>query len=180
MSRTRLIVTAIFCASASAAAAQDHAAHHPATNGVATQRQLWTQVTRTLTRAAEQMPEADYAYRPVESVRTFGELVGHVAGAQAMMCAIAMGEAPPAEDAVEKSAKTKAALVAALKESTGKCEAAYAQSDAAVTAPVTMFGMNVTRMFALGMNALHNGEHYGNMVTYMRMKGMVPPSSQGQ
>lgn len=180
MSRTVLLTAALLCAGASAAAAQQHDAHHPPTKAVETQRQLWMQATRSVTRAAEQMPEADYAYRPVETVRTFGQLVGHIAGAQAMMCAIALGEAPPAEDAVEKAATTKAALVAALKESTAKCEKAYAQADAAVGAPVTMFGMNTTRLFALGMNALHNGEHYGNMVTYMRMKGMVPPSSQGQ
>lgn len=180
MSRTVLLTAALLCAGATAAAAQQHDAHHPQTKAVETQRQLWMQATRSVTRAAEQMPEADYAYRPVETVRTFGQLVGHIAGAQAMMCAIALGETPPAEDAVEKAATTKAALVAALKESTAKCEKAYAQADAAVGAPVSMFGMNTTRLFALGMNALHNGEHYGNMVTYMRMKGMVPPSSQGQ
>jgi uncharacterized damage-inducible protein DinB len=181
MSRTFLVVSVALCAAAAPAAAQQHNPdHHPSVNAVATQKQLWMQATMSATRAAEQMPETDYAYRPVETVRSFGELVGHIAGAQAMMCAIALGETPPAEDAVEKSAKTKAALVAALKESTMKCEAAYAQADTAVAAPVTMFGMKTTRLFALGMNALHNGEHYGNMVTYMRMKGMVPPSSQGQ
>jgi uncharacterized damage-inducible protein DinB len=179
MSRSLSLAAALLLVSGSAAA-QQHDAHHPAGKAVETQRQLWTQVTRQVTRAAEQMPEADYGYRPVETVRTFGQLVGHIAGAQAMMCAIALGEAPPAEDAVEKSATTKAALVAALEASTAKCEQAYAQPDAAVGAPVTMFGMNTTRLFALGMNALHNGEHYGNMVTYLRMKGMVPPSSQGQ
>jgi uncharacterized damage-inducible protein DinB len=180
MSRSLLLAAAFLCGTGGTAAAQQHETHHPATKAVETQRQLWMQATRSVTAAAEQMPEADYGYRPVETVRTFGQLIGHIAGAQAMMCAIAVGEAPPAEDAVEQSATTKAALVAALKESTAKCEKAYAQSDTAVGAPVTMFGMNTTRLFALGMNALHNGEHYGNIVTYMRMKGMVPPSSQGQ
>ncbi len=183
MSRSLSLAAALLCLSGSSAAAQHearHESHHPAIKLVETHRQLWKQVTSSVTRAAEQMPEADYSYRPVETVRTFGELIGHIAGAQAMICAIALGEAPPAEDAVEKSAKTKMALLAALEESTAKCEKAYAQPDTSVLTAATMFGMNTTRLYALGMNALHNGEHYGNMVTYMRMKGMVPPSSQNQ
>lgn len=178
MKRAVLSLTVLALVSTPAVAQQD--AHHAAPKAVETQRQLWRQVTGYITRAAEQMPEADYAYRPVETVRTFGQLVGHVAGAQAMMCAIALGEAPPAEDAVERSATTKAALVAALKQSTEKCERAYAQSDAAAAAAATLFGMSTTRLGALGLNAVHNGEHYGNIVTYLRIKGMVPPSSQGQ
>jgi uncharacterized damage-inducible protein DinB len=181
MSRSLAIALALACAAAVPAAAQqhaEHAEHHP--NAVATHKQLWMQMTQNVERAAEQMPEADYAYRPVETVRTFGQLIGHVAGAQNMMCAIALGEPPASEDAVEKSATTKAALIAALKESTAKCEKAYAQSDADAAAAATLFGMKTNRLFALGMNAVHNGEHYGNIVTYMRMKGMVPPSSQRQ
>lgn len=181
MVRTPLVAAAaLLIAASGSVSAQDHSGHHAGAKAVETHRMLWMQATRSVTRAAEQMPEADYAYRPVETVRTFGQLVGHIAGAQAMMCAVALGEAPPAEDAVERAATSKAALVAALKESTAKCEKAYAQTDDAAAAPASLFGMNTTRLFALGMNALHNGEHYGNMVTYMRMKGMVPPSSQGQ
>ena len=82
------------------------------------------------TRAAEAMSEADYAYKPVATVRSVGELVGHVAGAQNMMCAIALGETPKSEDDIEKAAKTKAALVAALKASNEYCARAYALTDA--------------------------------------------------
>ena len=127
------------------------------------------------------MSEADYAFRPVETVRTFGQIIGHVAGSQRMICAAALGEAVPAEDAVEKAATTKAALVAALKESNDYCARAYAQSDAAAAAPASpLFGQTGSRMGALALNAVHDGEHYGNIVTYMRMKGMVPPSSRQQ
>ena len=132
------------------------------------------------TRAAEAMSEADYAYKPVATVRTVGELVGHVAGAQNMMCAIALGETPKSEDDIEKSAKTKAALVAALKASNEYCARAYALTDANAAAMTKLFGQDRSKMFVLSLNATHTGEHYGNMVTYMRMKGMVPPSSQGQ
>jgi uncharacterized damage-inducible protein DinB len=138
----------------------------------------WSMAHNYVLRSAEQMPESLYSFRPVEGVRSFGELIGHVAGAEQMFCAIALGEQPPAEDAVEKSAKTKADLVAALKASGTFCERAYAQNDAATHAPINMFGMDVTRMFALVMNATHDMEHYGNLVTYFRIKGMVPPSSQ--
>jgi uncharacterized damage-inducible protein DinB len=130
-------------------------------------------------KSAEQMPEEKYSYRPTPEVRTFGEIVGHVAGAQNMICAVALGERPPAEDAVEQSATTKAALIEALKASIAYCGKAYAQSDADSQQPAELFGMKTTRFGALVLNATHNGEHYGNLVTYLRINGMVPPSSQG-
>jgi uncharacterized damage-inducible protein DinB len=177
MTRSILLHGALLAAVVVPASAQQQA-NAPAANAVATQRQLWMDVTRSIQRAAEQMPEADYAFRPVESVRTFGQLIGHIAGAQNQMCGTALGESHGGEDDVEKSVTSKAALVEALKASTAICERAYAQSDAQAAGAVTMYGRDRTRLYALGMNTLHNGEHYGNIVTYMRMKGMVPPSSQ--
>jgi uncharacterized damage-inducible protein DinB len=150
----------------------------PAATSAAALRANWQQVTDYFTAGAEEFSEADYAYRPVATVRTVGELIGHVAGAQFMMCAAALGDPVPAEDAVEKAAKTKAALVKALKESTAYCARAYAQPPAATAAVGQLFGQTAPRVNALALNAVHNGEHYGNMITYMRMKGMVPPSSR--
>ena len=146
--------------------------------GVAATHAAWRDVTSNIQRAAEQMTEADYAFRPVATVRTFGQLVGHVAGAQKLFCAAALGEAGGNEDDIEKSATTKAALVAALKTTTAYCERAYAQTDAAAAASATVFGDKTTRLGVLASNAAHNAEHYGNIVTYMRIKGLVPPSSQ--
>lgn len=146
--------------------------------GVAAMRAQWQQVTAFVTAAAEELSEADYAYRPVETVRTFGQLVGHVAGSQYMMCAAALGEPARAEDEIEKSATTKAALVQALKASTAYCARAYAQPAAATAATVELFGQRQSRAQVLALNAVHNGEHYGNIITYMRMKGLVPPSSR--
>ena len=133
-----------------------------------------------ITTTAEEMPEAKYAFRPVAGVRSFGELIGHIAGTQHLLCAAILGEPVPAEDAVEKSATTKAALVAALKESTAHCAKAHTISDAAGNEEISVFGQRHTKLWALTMNAVHNGEHYGNIVTYLRMNGMVPPSSRGQ
>lgn len=129
-------------------------------------------------RAAEQMPEAEYGFKPTPEVRSFGQLAGHVADAQAMMCAGALGETAP-QLGGEKAA-TKADIVAALKASMEICTRAYQQPDSAALQPMTLFGMETTRLGTLAMNAAHSYEHYGNMVTYMRLKGMVPPSSQRQ
>ncbi len=146
--------------------------------GVAALRAVWESVSGYVLRSAEQMPEADYGFRPVETVRTFGQQIAHVAGSQYSMCAAALGEPPRAEDEIEKSMTTKAQLVAALRASTEYCRRAYAQSDADAARSITMYGQSVNRMYALALNATHDGEHYGNLITYLRIKGRVPPSSQ--
>ena len=177
----RRLAVALLAAALSPAALSAQAASSPAPSprlGVAAIETNWTVVTGYLTRAAEQMPEAEYAFKAAPTVRSFGEIIGHVAGSQNMFCAAALGEKVPAEDEVEKNVKGKAALVEALKKSTEYCNRAYAQADAALGANLTMFGQQMNRMSVLAMNAVHNGEHYGNLVTYLRIKGMVPPSSQ--
>ena len=149
----------------------------PATSSpVADIRAHWHTMSGYVLESAMDVPEDKYAFKPTPEVRSFGELIAHVAGAQSMFCAIALGEKPPAEDAVQ--AKTKAELIAALKQSNTSCERAYAQTDAAAGSSVDVFGQQHSRLFALMMNATHDSEHYGNLVTYMRMNGMVPPSSK--
>jgi uncharacterized damage-inducible protein DinB len=141
-------------------------------------RKLWLQGSGFLERAAIAVPESTYTYRPTAAVRTFGEIIGHVAGSQYSFCASALGEKAPAEDEIEKTHTTKASLVQALKESNAYCAKAYAQSDAAVGGMTTMFDSPSTKRAALLLNMTHDFEHYGNVITYMRMNGMVPPSSQ--
>lgn len=145
---------------------------------VASARANWDQITGYITQAAEQMPEEKYSFRPSPKVRTFGQLIGHVAGAQHMICASALGESQRAEDDIEKSVTTKAGLIAALKASTEYCKRAYAQTDEKVGAATTLFGQSHPRIYSLIVNATHNGEHYGNLVVYLRINDMVPPSSQ--
>lgn len=128
-------------------------------------------------RAAEQMPESEYGFKPTPEVRSFGQMVAHIADAQQMICGLAMGEQVAPLNA-EKTATTKAALVAALKTSIATCDRAYQQPDASAMTPMALFGQQTTRLGALAMNAAHSYEHYGNLVTYMRLKGMTPPSSQ--
>lgn len=146
---------------------------------VAAVRTFWEMITNYVTQSAQDMPEEKYDYRPTPEVRSFGELVGHVAGAQNLICGVAMGEQPRAEDEIEKTVKGKANLIEALKASTAVCARAYEQADAATRAPVELFGQQMTRFHALTLNAVHNGEHYGNIVTYLRINGIVPPSSRG-
>jgi uncharacterized damage-inducible protein DinB len=161
---------------AGAAQAQQPAA--PADLAVRTVREQWQAMTSYVTRAAADVPDSLYGYKPVATVRSFGQLIGHVAGAQYMICAAALGDPPRGEDEIEKTRTTKTELVAALRASTEYCGRAYAQSDAAAQQRTQLFGQERSRLAALGINATHNAEHYGNLVTYMRMNGLVPPSSR--
>jgi len=156
------------------------AAQQPMTapGGIATNRMIWEGVANYLVKSAEQMSEANYAFKPTPEVRTFGEIIGHLAGSQDMYCALALGEKAPAEDAVEKAATSKADLIASLKASNDHCRRAYALSESAGGKMVDVFGQSRSVLYTLMSNTSHDSEHYGNLVTYMRLKGMVPPSSQ--
>ena len=141
-------------------------------------RLLWKSIIGNLNQAADELSETMYAYRPTPDVRSVGELLAHIAGSQQMYCAMALGDKVPDEADVEKTAKTKTAIVAALKASNTYCERAYSQPDDAVKAPVDIFGEQHPRFYALIANASHDDEHYGNIVTYMRLNKLVPPSSR--
>jgi hypothetical protein len=145
-------------------------------------RKAWGGAKLNVSESAEQMPEANYGFKPVDSVRTFGEILAHVAGANYVFCATAVGEkAPHAEDEFEKSAKTKADIVKALSDSVAYCDAKYnALTDASGAKMIDMpYNMGRTAaVYALILNTSHNAEHYGNLVTYFRIKGLVPPSSK--
>ena len=145
---------------------------------VATLRELWKTQASYVLQTAEAVPESLYSFRPVKSVRSFGELFGHIAGSQNSMCGVALGEPQRNEDEVEKSRTTKADLVAALRASNAVCERAYGQTDRVAEGKATLFGREQTRLAVLGLNATHDAEHYGNLVTYLRINGMVPPSSR--
>jgi uncharacterized damage-inducible protein DinB len=132
----------------------------------------------TITRAAEKMPEDNYAFQPTPEIRTFGQLVGHVADAQYLFCSTVLGEKSPATGSNEKTKTSKADLVAALKDAFAYCDKAYAMTDATAAEPVKFFGNPTNRLGVLAFSNMHDYEHYGNMVTYMRLKGIVPPSSE--
>jgi uncharacterized damage-inducible protein DinB len=141
-------------------------------------RKAWETERGYLMDAAMDVPESTYAFRPTPEVRTFGELIAHLAGAQDSFCAAALGEPRSAEDAVEKTTNTKAALVDALKKSSDHCARAYAMSDQDASKSLNAADGNGSRLSMLIMNLTHDNEHYGNIVTYMRMNHMIPPSSK--
>lgn len=142
-------------------------------------RPLYESNKNYLIKSAELMPEANYSFKPVSTVRSFGEILGHLANENYLMCAAAKGEANPAGSKDYEKTTTKAELVAALREAFAYCDAVYGMPDATAMQPAELFGTKGTKLWAATLNLTHNGEHYGNLITYLRIKGLVPPSSQG-
>jgi uncharacterized damage-inducible protein DinB len=133
-----------------------------------------------LLRSAEKMPEENYGFKPADTVRSYGQIIGHLADAQYLFCSTASGEKNP-DLKIEKTKTSKADLVAALKEGFAYCDKVYdSMTDAVATQSVKFFGNEVPKFAALNINISHNMEHYGNLVTYMRIKGIVPPTSEQQ
>jgi uncharacterized damage-inducible protein DinB len=140
----------------------------------------WAGAKRNIVESADQMPEANYSFRPVDSVRTFGQILAHVADSNYFYCARSKAEPPPVPDGtLEKTATTKSAIVKALGQSVAYCDAVYASLTAASAAEMVTAGNNqIPRVQPLFSNVSHNVEHYGNLVTYFRIKGLVPPSTK--
>ncbi len=156
-------------------AAQGPATQNPVAAG---QKMLYTMAKNYIIRSAEKMPEENYAFKPTPEVRSFGQLIGHLADSQYAFCSAVLGKPAP-NLAVEKSKTTKADLVQALKDAFGFCDPAYdGLTDAQASALVKFFGGDQAKATVLAFNTAHNNEHYGNIVTYMRLKGLVPPSSE--
>ena len=156
----------------------------PATAAVATAdpamaglRPIWGRVKDILVRAAEKMPEESYTFKPAPEVRSFGQLAAHVADTNYYIGGIVLGEKPPAGE-VEKTKTSKADIVAALKDSVAYVDRAFAMGDADAAMMVKLFGRDASKFSVFALAIGHGFEHYGNMVTYMRMKGLVPPSSE--
>ena len=137
----------------------------------------YTGIKGTITKAADEMADADYSYKASPMERTYGEIVGHIADVQMALCGNAQGEQKKSDSSGKT---TKAVLVAALKASFDYCDAAYdAMTDADAAKMVTLFGpRKATKLAVLNFNIAHDNEMYGQMVVYLRIKGMVPPSSQ--
>jgi uncharacterized damage-inducible protein DinB len=140
-------------------------------------------IRRDLAEAAENMPADEYAFRPTPQLRTFGQIIGHVANANFFFCSQVAGEKSPAT-ADYKQIADKAALVKALNDSLAYCDRVYAATtDANFVQPVQIANVGGTgstdtvRGAMLMYNITHNNEHYGNLVVYMRLKGHVPPST---
>jgi uncharacterized damage-inducible protein DinB len=136
------------------------------------------QASAWIERAAEKMPEEEYAFKPDPAVRSFGQVLGHVADANYSFCSGVLGETSPSPG-IEKTKTTKAELKAALHDAFAYCNRAYeALTDAGANETVKAFGQERNKLGVLWFNSSHNLEHYGNLVVYMRLKGIVPPSTE--
>ncbi len=137
-----------------------------------------------ITKAAAKMPEEHYAFKPTPDVRSFGQLLGHVADSNFVICGMVAGEKPPMggfdpASSLEQSKKTKADLTKVLADSFAFCDKVHAgMTDAAGAASTKTFVGEMSKLSFLEFNTHHDFEHYGNIVTYMRLKGLVPPSSE--
>ncbi len=129
-------------------------------------------------RTAEKVPENLYEFKPTPDVRSLGGVIGHVADGNNLLCSMANGD-KPAPNPVNEKKTTRADLVAALKASFEACDKVFAATtDANAATPVDFFGQKQTRLGMLAFTNSHMWEHYGNLVTYMRLKNIVPPSSE--
>jgi uncharacterized damage-inducible protein DinB len=139
---------------------------------------LYSLIKNNVLKSADKMPEENYAFKPTPEVRSFGQIIGHVADAQYLFCSVVLGEKNPAPG-IEKSKTSKADLVQALNDAFAYCDKAYnGMTDAHAADIVKFFGRDQAKLSVLAFNSAHNNEHYGNLVTYFRLKGIVPPSSE--
>lgn len=139
---------------------------------------VYAQLKSILLRSAEKMPAENYSFKPTDSVRSFGQIIGHVADAQYMFCSATLGENNPTPK-IEETKTSKTDLIAALKDSFAYCDKAYdGMTDVSAMQLIKLFGGDRPRVSALMVNNMHNYEHYGNLVTYMRLKSIVPPTSE--
>jgi uncharacterized damage-inducible protein DinB len=150
-------------------------------------RQHYGIIKNNIIRAAAKIPDDVYAFRPTPEVRTVAQLIAHLADANYRLCSVIAGQDPPTDAGIEKSRSSKADLVKALSESFAYCDQQYAAMTDAAGAPMIKFDaggegsrvpIQMPRFTVLAFHTAHAFEHYGNLVTYMRLKGIVPPSSE--
>jgi len=141
-------------------------------------KQNYNGIKNDVTRSSEKMSEADYAFKATPQVRNFGEIVTHIAEIQILLCGMAKGEQKHVSN---PKASAKAESEAMLKEAFDYCDPVYnGLTDTSATETVKMFGRDRSRFGVLDFGVIHDNEMYGQMVVYLRLKGLVPSSSEGR
>lgn len=129
--------------------------------------------------AAEKMPAADYGFKPTSEVRSFGEVLGHIVDVQNMACSAIKGDPSPTKDSVEKTARAKDDLIKAVKASFEFCDGAFNNlTETVLREKYKGQRGEYPKSNAASLAVFHTSEHYGNLVVYLRLKGVVPPSSE--
>ena len=177
MNRFPAVISAILACLLTAAATPVSAQNNALSADV---RSDYKSIRTYFTRAAEKMPEENYPFKPSPDVRSFAQQVAHVADDQYNLCAPARNETRKAAYThIEDTLSKKAELLAALKDAFAYCDAAYDALTDASGAEMVNFGKSSRTRFAmLNWNLWHTWEHYGNVVVYLRINGVVPPSSE--
>jgi len=141
-------------------------------------KQAYNQIKGNILKMAEVMPEENYSFKATPEIRTFGQLIGHIADSQMGNCSAVNG----AMKQLGASSKTsKADLVAALKESNAECDKAFAAlTDANAAEMVKTRRGERSRLGTLVGVTTHDNEEYGYTAVYLRLKGIVPPSTAGR
>lgn len=182
MTRFCLVSAALLVAAAAAHAQTPAPAAPPAPQTItmsAGLKRSWDGIKRNVGEAAEKMPEANYSFQPTPDVRTFAAMVGHIAESQHGNCLRLKGEQIPFERGSIEKLTAKADLVKALQASIAACDGVYGAATDESLVKLTKVGQNeIAPITLLWGNISHSNEHYGNLVTYMRLKGLVPPSTE--
>jgi uncharacterized protein YciI/uncharacterized damage-inducible protein DinB len=176
--RSEFILLSIFCLAAISPAA--------VAQSVDPQAQVFKQFydfnKRNIIAAAEKMPAGEYGFKPASEVRSYAELLGHIADGNYLTCSPVKGEQSPNKEDIrktEKTAKTKDDVVKALKASFDYCDAVFSNlTDATLKETYKQGEREQPKARMVTLNVYHGGEHYGNVVVYLRLKGIVPPSSE--
>jgi hypothetical protein len=172
--------TAALLFTASVAGAQTPAPAAPQKISLAAGLQRsYENIKRNLTEMAAKMSDADYGFKPTPEVRSYGQLFGHVANSSFNQCSAARGIANPNQGNDNETKATKAEFQKALADAFAFCDPAFASLTDASAAELVKQGQNeVARGSILAGNIAHNNEMYGTGVVYMRLKGLVPPSTE--
>ncbi len=143
---------------------------------IAEMKSAYTSVKTNLLKLAEKVPEADYSFKASPDIRSIGELLQHIAQAQVNYCGRVSGKTTPPDF----GSKSKADIVSALKASFDNCDAAWdSLTDANLSETAGQGRMAGTKFGMLIRNVVHDNEEYGYLSVYLRLKGIVPPSSEG-
>lgn len=145
-------------------------------------RLTYAVIKSMMLKAADEMPAESYSFRSVPQVRSFAEMIAHVADAQLRMCGVVKGEPVTARAAsLTASPDAKAALMGALKASFDYCDPVYAaMTDAAGAAKVKWAVWDLSKLGLLNWNITHDNEMYGIIGAFLRLKGLVPPEFVGR
>jgi uncharacterized damage-inducible protein DinB len=157
------------------------AADKPAEPEVKVVLSSWNEIGRKLTAMAEDFPEDKYDFKPTPAQRSFAEQLLHAAGSNYYFTDTVMGRKPPAaEDPKRDQYKTKADIVAFVKKSFADGAAAIQSAgDKGMTTEFAYFPHQRSRVLDIAYGIIeHSGEHYGQLVVYYRLAGLVPPESR--